>query len=225
MGNSTAISTRRQPRFLNLRSFDAWALLVWTFRDQKARAEAGRGLLPVARDRDDEDREGQGGGIFDDIATLGCRVEGGGFDRGELHPAAEAVVAFVQDAFEGHARRTLIAQARAGQAPELLEGRANPMIPDWGAKLPRHDRDGRPEPSAVPVLLDPVARRPFLCPVRPRFADSYIRAARERYTDWWLQVAAVDRHFRRSPQLLPGVSLLPWTRPADPWAESPRSGA
>lgn len=201
-GNRNIATTPRA----GLRGFDAWQLCVWVYRDQKAHVVEGESVGPA--------RLRAAAGWTD----YGCLVEGGGgLRRPLLHPAAEAVAAFVQREGLGD----LVRWAARGEAPDWIA--VNPLWPVWrsGEKdrppPARNTTRGKRSEAALLILRHPSTGGRY-CAVEPRFSAAQVGWVRRDYRNWWEAVKAVEAHFRARPELLTGIDLLPFDAPAEPWA-------
>ena len=135
------------------------ALLIWTYRDQRAADEVA-GLHQSEAEANGvawSGRSGDGVAALMDRARLGCRIEGGAGKNtmtGRIHPDAEIVDSWVRAMGEETAR-LVIRHAAVGLRPEVPAApRLEPLRWGWGA-------DGRPEGESEPVPRELLGRPPI----------------------------------------------------------------
>lgn len=197
------------------------ALVVWTVRDQRAdRASVGlhegeraaEGLRPYRRSAD---------GVAAQLENIGIggRIQVIGRDTGALHPDAEQVwTAILQ--LERDARRLVVEHGRSASLPlgGILPEPA--LEPVWRrGRRRRYDADGRPDPEAVQVIIDPVSRRPSWCPLQLEHEQSFLDELRAEYALWRAAMLRLGAHFSGRPELLRRWAVRPPSIPAEPWLQ------
>jgi hypothetical protein len=158
------------------------ALMSWTYRRQRADEMTGKALAGEKGGAAAEPRPGwslDGCYRIEAISRLGCKIDGGGWQRPAVHADAEAlhdcVVALSQSDWIG--ARLVQRYGRQG------------TVPDWHPQPQRlvPSRDARGRPRVVEVGRVRVKGRDAVIlasPLRLDPEDSYIGSLRHEYTLW-----------------------------------------
>ena len=218
---------------------DVEALVSWTYQVQCADVVIGSGVGLYQGEAWVDGVGGHGGHVgygFDSCANvrraaiLGCKVDGGGFNAGDLHPDAEAVhdavMALIAD--DRNPGLLVLQLGIAGCRPDWREG----AEPRWEPCETRQ----RPDGTRVPVYTynrdAGIGNRPWLCPMR--FIDDPVSIdwARRVYDAWWRGLVALAGAFTANRERLsahtvtgPAVAAAPWkaqeTTGFEKWVDSP----
>jgi hypothetical protein len=214
-----ALRAYRNPR----RAISIEALLIWTFRAQRAE-------LAPPRDRDrDRPAVGTEWIIFQRGAVLGCTID---CSRRVLpdrtHEDAETVAAVVTGALDWHMATRVAELARSGRRPPCIVGPVRCTAAEWHenqharwpavtpalpARFPggvwrpaMKDRKGREryEGYCTPVTYDPTPQQ--------------VAASRRDYLAWWAAINEVRERLLASP-VLRDHELTTSMPPASPSSE------
>ena len=189
---------------------DVQALLVWTYRRQRADVVigSGAGLLDAEAAADEVERHGISGcgcAAVASIERLGCRVDGGGMSAGALHPDAETVHQAVQK-LPVPAAQMVMRCARWGD------------VPDWmprGRPIARAVRNGRGQ-AVVRCEAWDRHRHYGWCPIEWVVSVARIEAARREYAIWHSAIRDVAYRLIYENRLTayrvcpPAVRARPW---------------
>jgi hypothetical protein len=190
------------------------ALMIWTYRRQRADEMTGRTLF------------GEKGGAplppgprwsldgcyrIEAEAKLGCKIDGGGWQRPAVHPDAEALhdCVVVLSRTDWIGARLLMRYGRQGATPDW-HPEPQRLVP-W--------RDARGRPRVVEMERVKVKGRSSIVlasPLRLDPEDSYIASLRHEYSCWRDALAAID-------DMLPALSRWRVTglgAVAQPWEQS-----
>lgn len=193
------------------RRLDIEDLLIWTYQKQLAGLIEGGGVgLHEAERRADgiewAGSSADGVAAVQRIAVLGCRVDGGGYSHGDVHPDAETVNTAVTLLGDDLDIGLVIMFATSGRRPEWFPGKK-------AEKVVERDAKGRPVPLRDPrnghVIKGKFRER---WTIRPEVLDN----ARLLYTRWRdaLAVLAKALQGRLSEHVVHGPAA-----PAKPWLE------
>lgn len=212
-------------------TIDVEALVRWTYEVQCADViiGSGVGLFPGEAYADGVWGVFGGGGDSYErvkrVAVLGCRVDGGGFRRGDLHPDAElvhdAVMALV--VYARSAALNVLQFGIAGCRPDWREHAAT----RWESCETRRRRKGdlgpvyKHDPDRVPVYEYAKGakggHRPLYCPIRLIDHPLSIEYSRRVYASWHGGLVALKVVFAANQERLsahtvtgPGVPAAPW---------------
>ena len=160
-------------------SVDIENLLIWAYQKQRVHALDGGGvglheLERLASGIEWAGSSADGIATIERIAALGCRVDGGGYSHGEVHPDAEIVHAAVVKLGDDLDTGLVIMCAVAARRPEWFEGKRAELVVDVDAKgrpIPLRDRHDNIIPGKF--------RQRWT--VRPEV----IEGARLLYSRWW----------------------------------------
>lgn len=200
------------------------SMLVWTYRDQKADVMTGKGLFgpevaAVAGDEDSWEPHAWsrcGCAQMEAIGHVGCRIDGGGWQRPSLHPDAEvihdAVVVLSQANWMGAA--LLRRYGRLGGTPDWCGDIRQEFEPVFEANSRRPVQDRFDEVSMVKGR----ASKHLYCPVQLYPPNEWIDLARGEYCAWHgalgrLFVSLSDATLSRHE--LTGLGAVP-----EPWSDT-----